>query len=391
MKSFLEGSHDLVQLSNEDAAQWLSLPTETPPTPIKPAINALTEEEPLSAGVSNRRRASSGASDTPRLSPVPDLPAKRARKASARVVRALLGDDDYPVLTKARTKPRRPSKKAAVTSSPVAAVADEVPRRRRGAAEEFWITLPTTAWRAVEDRRQAARIKISKRRALNNNARLNRKSTNSVKRKRSVAIETSDDMTSVASPLAESPPPFEPSNSVSFVLPSKSAASSHASAVATSAPIVGRPPRSNFGMLGLTNRTVSDKAALDALREARNQAHALEHDPVARLLAVDTSLADALTVVNHNSTIDTTATMPVEGAPTALATYAAKHGFDNGQCRCGHASLGCDFVTALSAEAAVLRRQLHRVLELYGEARRIAGIENLKSFEQQQLQQNQQT
>jgi len=48
--------------------------------------------------------------------------------------------------------------------------------------------------------------------------------------------------------------------------------------------------------------------ALDALREARNQAHALEHDPVARLLAVDTSLADALTVVNHNSTIDTFAT-----------------------------------------------------------------------------------
>ena len=97
--------------------------------------------------MSNRRRASSGASDTPRLSPVPDLPAKRARKASARVVRALLGDDDYPVLTKARTKPRRPSKKAAVTSSPVAAVADEVPRRRRGAAEEVCCDRCSVCWR----------------------------------------------------------------------------------------------------------------------------------------------------------------------------------------------------------------------------------------------------
>ena len=27
-----------MQLSNEDATQWLSLPTETPPTPIKPAV-----------------------------------------------------------------------------------------------------------------------------------------------------------------------------------------------------------------------------------------------------------------------------------------------------------------------------------------------------------------
>jgi hypothetical protein len=114
---------------------------------------------------------------------------------------------------------------------------------------------------------------------------------------------------------------------------------------------------------------LSGELASNAVLQVQEMAQRSEYHAIARALDVDTQIAVALGELPGTVRRDETATMAAHGARSVLL------------CHCDHSTYGCGYVHAARAEAAILRRALSLLCELYESARSLAGVERMADSE----------